>query len=171
MTRQDVIALLQILKFAYPNYYRDLTPQTTSGMINLWEIQFRAYDKKIVEGALNNYIKVNKYPPTIAGIFEEMNKLADTGDEIQVLWDKVARLCSRASAVTQEKFDGLPQEIKSWLGSIENLRGYGKIDEATFKTVTRGQFFKEMPKIVEHSEAKERVKQLGQSVKQIGDGR
>lgn len=171
MTRDEVRRIIRLIEIEYPSVHRDMTAEDLSMKLNLWETQLRAYESKIVVQALYNYIAKNKFAPTLAGIFEEMNKLADSGDGIQVLWDKVARLCSRASAVTQEEFDGLPQEIKSWLGSIENLRGYGKIDEATFKTVTRGQFFKEMPKIVEHSEAKERVKQLGQSVKQIGEGR
>lgn len=160
MKREETIKLLQILKWAYPHYFQNLSKTDFQGMINLWELQFEPYEARIVELALTNYIKTNKYPPTVAGIFEEMNKLETGGDEEQTYWEQLAKLCRRASVVTQAEFEALPEPLKKWLRNLQNLKELGQIGSDIFNSVTRGQFFREIKPIVESEKAKERVQHI-----------
>lgn len=167
MKRDETIKLLQILKWAYPHYFQNLSKTDFEGMINLWELQFKPYEARTVELALNNYIKTNKYPPTVAGIFEEMNKLATSGDEEQAYWEKLSKLCRRASVVTQEEFNALPEPLKKWLRNLQNLKELGLIESDIFNSVTRGQFFREIKPIVESEKAKERVQHIALAQQKI----
>ncbi len=160
MTREQIKKVLRLIEIEYPTANRDMTAEDLKMKLTLWEVQLGAYDSELVFTALYNYIAHNKFPPTLAGVFEEMNKLATTGDESQQLWGHLTKLCRKASTITAEDFQEIPEELRLWIGNLQNLKALGQIDEATFSTVTRGQFLREIQPIISHKEAKDRVQNL-----------
>lgn len=160
MTRKEIKNMLRIVEIEYPSAFKGMTENDMVLKLNLWESQFAPYDKDIVLKAFYNCIAKSEFAPKISSIFEEMNKLENGGDEEQALWEQLAKLCERASVVTQEEFEALPEPLKKWLRNLQVLKALGKIDTDIFNSVTRGQFFREIKPIVESEKAKERVQHI-----------
>lgn len=160
MTRKEIRKMLRIIEIEYPSAFKDMTEKDMVLKLNLWESQFAPYDKDIVLKAFYNCIAKSEFAPKISSIFEEMNKLETGGDEEQALWEQLAKLCGRASVVTQEEFEVLPEPLKKWLRNLQILKELGQLDADIFNSVTRGQFFKEIKPIIESEKAKERVQHI-----------
>lgn len=160
MTRKEIRKMLRIIEIEYPSAFKDMTEKEMVLKLNLWESQFAPYDKDIVLKAFYNCIAKSEFAPKISSIFEEMNKLKTGGDEEQALWEQFTKLCGRASVVTQEEFETLPEALKKWLRNLQNLKELGQLDADIFNSVTRGQFFREIKPIIESEKAKERVQHI-----------
>lgn len=160
MTRKEIKNMLRIIEIEYPSAFKGMTENDIVLKLNLWESQFAPYDKDIVLKAFYNCIAKSEFAPKISSIFEEMNKLENGGDEEQALWEQLAKLCGRASVVTQEEFEALPEPLRKWLRNLQILKELGQIDADIFNSVTRGQFFREIKPIIESEKAKERVQHI-----------
>lgn len=160
MTRKEIKNMLRIVEIEYPSAFKGMTENDMVLKLNLWESQFAPYDKDIVLKAFYNCIAKSEFAPKISSIFEEMNKLETGGDEEQALWEQLAKLCGRASVVTQEEFDALPEPLRKWLRNLQILKELGQLDADIFNSVTRGQFFREIKPIIESEKAKERVQHI-----------
>lgn len=160
MTRKEIRKMLRIIEIEYQSAFKDMTESDMVLKLNLWESQFSPYEKDIVLKAFYNCIAKSEFAPKISSIFEEMNKLETSGDEEQAYWEQLAKLCRRASAVTREEFEALPEPLKKWLRNLQNLKELGQLDADIFNSVTRGQFFREIKPIVESEKAKERVQHI-----------
>lgn len=160
MTRKEIRKMLRIIEIEYPSAFKDMTEKDMVLKLNLWESQFAPYDKEIVLKAFYNCIAKSEFAPKISSIFEEMNKLETGGDEEQALWEQLAKLCGRASVVTQKEFNALPEPLRKWLRNLQNLKELGQIESDIFNSVTRGQFFREIKPIIESEKAKERVQHI-----------
>lgn len=160
MTRKEIKNMLRIIEIEYPSAFKGMTENDMVLKLNLWESQFAPYDKDIVLKAFYNCIAKSEFAPKISSIFEEMNKLETGGDEEQALWEQLTKLCGRASVVTQEEFEALPEPLRKWLRNLQNLKEIGLIKSDIFNSVTRGQFFREIKPIVESEKAKERVQHI-----------
>lgn len=160
MTRKEIRKMLRIIEIEYPSAFKDMTEKDMVLKLNLWESQFAPYDKDIVLKAFYNCIAKSEFAPKISSIFEEMNKLETGGDEEQALWEQLAKLCGRASVVTQAEFEALPEPLKKWLRNLQILKELGQLDADIFNSVTRGQFFREIKPIIESEKAKEKVQHI-----------
>jgi len=119
MQKQDIKQLMTVLKVAYPSHYRDMTEEEMRQTASLWYEMFAEYEVILVVKALNNYIKANKYPPTIAGLQEQNSTYGSV-----------------------EEYNKLPEECQRWLGGPSGLKDLGMIDTDTVNTVLHGQFLK-----------------------------
>lgn len=72
MTQEESIKLLALIKLAYPNSYKDIDRDTQLATVNMWHRFFADIPLGIVEMALDNFVKVSKFPPTIADIIERL---------------------------------------------------------------------------------------------------
>lgn len=75
MTQEETIKLLALVKVAYPNSYKDIDKDTQLATVNMWHRAFVDTPLGIVEMALENFIKVSKFPPTIADIIERLRAM------------------------------------------------------------------------------------------------
>lgn len=72
MIRTETAKILAVLTAAYPNCYKNLTPEEAKGVVAVWYLQFEEIPADIVFMALNKAIAKNKFPPTIAEIKENL---------------------------------------------------------------------------------------------------
>ena len=72
MTQEESIKLLALIKLAYPNSYKDIDRDTQLATVNMWQRAFADIPLGILEMALDNFVKVSKFPPTIADIIERL---------------------------------------------------------------------------------------------------
>lgn len=161
MREDDIKQLLTILKLNYPATYRDMSIGDRRALVKLWMDAFGGLDVQIVGQALKNYIKANKYPPTIAGLQEQIDLLIGS-DNTDELWRLMMKAVRNSGRDAKGEFEALPQECKEFVGSPAELRTLGNTDLSTVNTVTRGQFYSRIKTIKERRKAQE---QLPESVR------
>jgi hypothetical protein len=75
MTLEESVKLLALIKLAYPNSYKDIDKDTQLATVKMWQRNFDTVPLAIVELALDHFVKMSKFPPTIADIYEELKSL------------------------------------------------------------------------------------------------
>ena len=75
MTVEESIKLLALIKLAYPNSYKDIDKDTQIATVNMWQRNFDTVPFAIMELALDHYVRVSKFPPTIADICDELKSI------------------------------------------------------------------------------------------------
>lgn len=166
MKREDIQKVLFILQNAYPNTYRKMTAEEMTQQIEFYLDMLGEYETPIVVAALKNYIKKNQYPPTIAGLTEQIELLL-VKDTDQDKWNLVVKACKNGSYGSIEEFNKLPLDCQRWVGSADNLKQLSQLDPNTFNTVTKGQFLKTIHEIQEKTAVREK---LPQNIKDLLDG-
>lgn len=163
MTLQETQKVLMILKKAYPRYYTESTKEEVQETLLFYHDMFSEYPVEIVVTALKNYIKVNEYPPTIAGLQKQIDLIISDEDTDIELWNEFEKACRKGSRITQEEFESLSDPIKKWCKDVSQIRELSKLDTGTFNTVIKGQFLKTITKIKEREKA---LKEIPYEVRQ-----
>lgn len=148
MTRDDTKKMILYLHTAYRTFGegKDLT-----AFVDVWHDALKDEDARIVSMATQNYVRHSQYPPTIAGIIEQINliKNKDTNTDLWALIEKAARNGTYGSV---EEFEKLPPECQSFVGSPSGLKELAQIDTGTLETFVKGQFLKRVEAIKQHQE-------------------
>ena len=78
MTKEETVAIIAMIKVAYPHYYKDINDdKERKPLYTLWYNQFQDLPYELVLQAVNAYIAYGKYPPTIADIAEQLQSTYD----------------------------------------------------------------------------------------------
>ena len=87
MNRTEAIKLLALIKVAYPTAYRDADKETQLATVNMWQKTFPDVPYVVMEMAFDHFRRVSKFPPTVAEMYEELNRLyyAAIEDSINIL--------------------------------------------------------------------------------------
>jgi len=144
MDREKAIALLKILKTAYPRFYADMTKDEAENTINLWVDMFKHDDTSLVMLATKELINDFKYPPTIADVKEKMYKMTDQSQDSMELWNELAGAVRNCLYKEAEVFNRLSPIVQRFVGSPAQLREMAMTESKTFHTVTKGQFLKQI---------------------------
>lgn len=152
MEREDTKKMMTILQISYPVYYRNMSVEEKKQTLGLYFDMFGQYPTELVVAALTNYIGVNQYPPTIAGLKEQIAMLLNKETPAE-LWNKVKKAITRSSYNSVEEFAKLPPVCQKWAGSHMTLKELSQTDMDTLNTVTRGQFLKTIESIQQRDEA------------------
>lgn len=75
MTRDETLELLAIIKVAYPQQLGKISDIEAGAMVNLWTDTFKRVPKEVMEIAAKNFIRKQKYFPSIADMCEELDTL------------------------------------------------------------------------------------------------
>lgn len=75
MTEQETIKVVTIIVMSYPSSEKFKDETTLKGMVAVWKNIFKDDDAHLVEFAVQKHISVNKWPPSIAEIREQMVEL------------------------------------------------------------------------------------------------
>lgn len=145
MQRETIITIMGILRTAYPKFYVDMTRKEAEETISLWQEMFSGDDPKLLVIAVKELINTFKFPPTIADVKEKMYSLTNQEEDDMALWNELDQAVRRSIYNTQQVFDGLSPLVKKFVGNPAQLRDYAMGDAATFNTVTKGQFLKQIP--------------------------
>lgn len=79
MTKQETTKALEILKLAYPAFYKDLNVGEVRQIIDLWSAMFADDSPKVVLAAIKAHIALDEkgYPPHIGAIKNAIFKITD----------------------------------------------------------------------------------------------
>lgn len=75
MTREESAKLLALIKVAYPTAYRDMDTDMVNATVNMWQVSFPAVPYAVMQLAFDRFRRVNKFPPTVAEMTEELQNL------------------------------------------------------------------------------------------------
>lgn len=141
MTRDETIAIMGILKTAFPAFYRATDKQSAFQAIALWSELFADDPAEIVSAAVKVLIATKtEYPPTIGEVKEKIRALTK-GDGLTRIeaWNMVARACKNGLYGAEEEFSKLPPLVQKVVGSPNQLREWAMMDATDF-SVTGSHF-------------------------------
>ena len=77
MNKEEVIAILKVLKVAYPKFYNNISKEDMLKTIDLWVEMFKNDNKQDITRAVKELMCELEFPPTIADIKKKINKYSD----------------------------------------------------------------------------------------------
>lgn len=141
MTRQEALAVMVMLKTAYPTFYKNYSKDEINAAVDLWATMFADEKPQIVVEAVKSLICILKYPPTIADVKEKITMITQppTMTEMEA-WDLVRRAITYYNA--SEAFANLPLILKKIVGSPNTLREWALMDVETVNSVIQSNFMR-----------------------------
>ena len=145
MNRAETIAVMAVLKVAYPAYYHGKSEAELQAAISLWQEMFSDDDARVVTAAVKTFIATDEkgFPPHIGAIKNQISKLLakDTISEQQA-WNLVMRAVANGYYNAREEFNRLPVSVQRILGSPETIREWGRMEESELNTVVASNFMR-----------------------------
>lgn len=145
MTRDEMVAVMGVLKTAYPSFYRDMKRQDALDALALWTEMFEDDDPKTVAAAVKSLISTRKegYPPTIGEVKAKIADLTQPKEMTELeAWSLVERACRNGLHGAGEEFAKLPPLIQKAVGSPNQLREWAMMDADTVKSVVASNFMR-----------------------------
>ena len=129
MSRDNIIAILGILKTAYPRFYANMKKTEAEETISLWQEMFSDTDIRILTIAVKRLITHFEFPPTIADVKKEILKITTKQESNIDYWQEVLKMMSNAHYMKKEEFDTYSDICKRFFGNVDNLRSYGVMEK------------------------------------------
>lgn len=162
MDRAETLAIMTVLKTAYPGYYRDMKPREAENVVNLWAEMFRDEPAGLVAAAVKAHIAQDRkgFPPHIGAIKDAIVRLTappESGMSELEAWNLVRRAirgasmdeCTRTmrdgvlgppSAV--EQFEALPEILRRLVGSPRQLADWELLPNDEIDTIIQSNFMR-----------------------------
>lgn len=143
MTREEVLAIMGVLKAAYPPYYREMKRSDAESVVALWEEMFRDDPAQVVALAVKAHIANDRkgFPPHIGAIKEAIVKITTPEEMTEVeAWSLVARAIRNGTYGAQKEFDALPSVIQRLVGSPAQLKEWAAMDADVVSSVVASNF-------------------------------
>ena len=168
MTRQEALAVMAMLKTAYPTFYKNLSKEDINAAVNLWATMFSEEPIQVVTEAIKALMCTLKFPPTIADVKDKIHLITSPKEMSEMeAWDKVRAAVSNSSYNAEEEYDKLPATIQRVIGSHNQLREWAMMDSDTFNSVIQSNFMRSL-KTVQKQDREYQM--LPESVKTMIEG-
>ena len=143
MTREETLAIMGVLKAAYPNFYKGMGRAEAEGIVDLWSSMFDQEPAQLVAVAVKAHIANDKkgYPPHIGAIKEAIVKLQEPEAMTeQEAWGLVLKALRNGIYGAQKEFDALPPMIQRLVGSPSQLKEWAMMDGDAVNSVVASNF-------------------------------
>lgn len=162
MDRAETLAIMTVLKTAYPGYYWDMKPREAENVVNLWAEMFADEPAGLVAAAVKAHIAQDRkgFPPHIGAIKDAIVRLTappESGMSELEAWNLVRRAirgasmddCTRTmrdgvlgppSAV--EQFEALPEILRRLVGSPRQLADWELLPNDEIDTIIQSNFMR-----------------------------
>lgn len=162
MTREETLAIMSVLKAAYPAYYRNMKRDEAESIVSLWQEMFKDEPVEIVAIAVKAHIASDAkgFPPHIGAIKDAIIKIKQP-EQMTALeaWSIVRRAMRGASispssrvadatGVLSEKttaevnFEAMPKVLQRIVGSPRELARWADMDDEVVNSVVASNFQK-----------------------------
>ena len=145
MTIEETSEIMDILKSAYPNFYKGQSEKEQLKTTKLWAAMFSDDDSDIVAAAVKAFIITDEksFPPSIGVI---KNKIADIANPDAMTeyeaWGLVAEAISDGYYGAHEEFSKLPPVLQKIVGSPNQLRTWSLMESKDLHTVVASNFMR-----------------------------
>lgn len=143
MDRQETMAILSVLRGAYPAFYRDTSRQEAEAIVNLWAAMFADDDYALVSAAVKSLIVADTkgFPPVIGQVKEYIRKLTVPQEMTEgEAWALVSKAIRNGIWGAKKEFDALPPKIQRIVGSPQQLTDWAKMDSESVHSVVASNF-------------------------------
>ena len=143
MTREETLAILAVLKAAYPNFYKDMMRSEAEGIVSLWAEMFKDEPADLVAIAVKAHISNDKkgFPPHIGAIKDAILKISRPEEMTELeAWGYVQKAIRNGIYGSQKEFDALPPIIQRLVGSHNQLREWAQMDASVVASVVASNF-------------------------------
>lgn len=143
MTREETLAIMSVLKAAYPTFYKDMNRKDADGVVGLWASMFSDEPAELVAAAVKAHIAtdVKGFPPHIGAIKEAITKLRQPEEMTEFeAWALVEKACRNSQYGSDKEFYKLPEICQRLVGSPRQLREWGMMDAETVASVVASNF-------------------------------
>jgi len=167
LTKQETMAIMAILREAYPMYYKNKAKDELTASVNLWASMFAEDDPRLVQSAIKAWIATDTkgFPPVIGQIKDQMRRLSEPEQMCEnEAWDIVSRAIGDSNYGSVEQFEQLPPVIQKSVGSARQLQEWAQMDASDVQTVVASNFMRSYRAKLAHEQERDR---LPNDVKQI----
>ena len=155
MNRDETKKILAILEMAYPNFYKNADDEGKANAIALWQDMFSDVPAANVGLAVKASIATCKFPPTISEIKDYIQRLTEP-DQMsgERAWQYVRDAlsfsahfrddikCTEFGYDYSDYFNKLPPAVQSVIGTWQQIRLWGSVDETDLEQFERPRFVK-----------------------------
>ena len=138
MSRAELLQMFALLEANYEPQFAKKTDLNKRAMVNLWEEHFAEKDYNLVKAAVNAYISTDTtgYVPNVGQINEQIRKLTNPDQMTeQEAVAKIIKATQRGTYYAEEEFEKLPPVLQRLVGSPEQIRVWGGMQEDEIQTV------------------------------------
>ncbi len=159
MNREETLAIMSVLKAAYPAYYKGLNRNDAESVVNLWTEMFCEESAQVVAVAVKAHIASDNkgFPPHIGAIKDAIAKLKQP-DQMTALeaWEHVRHAmrgasmspssCTYIGGVTDGKttaernFEKMPELVQRIVGNPGQLAQWADMDAEVVNSVISSNF-------------------------------
>lgn len=138
MDRAETLAIMSVLKAAYPSYYRDMRRAEAESVVSLWQEMFSDDEYAVVAAAVKGLIatKTDSFPPPIGAVKAKVRQITTPHEMTeQEAWTYIAKALRNSSYNAEEEFAKLPPILQDVVHVPQQLREWARMDEATVQSV------------------------------------
>lgn len=127
MERKTIVKVLGILKYTYPNSFKNFNKNDAKAMTDVWYHDFKDVDSNIFQLAIERIRNKNKFFPSIYEVKEEINAITNENMRYnpQDEWEKVRQLMIKYGYYQSDKalieMKPLTKQCVRNLGGFQNL--------------------------------------------------
>ena len=140
------------MRASYPRFYQTTqSNEDVNTTINLWYELFKDDNLEIVKRAVLSLVNKLEFPPTIADVRKEIEKLVGTATNEPTAieeYNAIRQAIKSSGYYSVENFEKLPEIAKQFVGSPSQLKEWA-LREDFNEEVLRGQFLKQYDSLKE----------------------
>lgn len=143
MNREETLAIMSVLKAAYPAYYRDMKKGDAENIVALWASMFADDPAEIVAAAVKAHIATDTkgFPPHIGAVKNAIAKLTQPNEMTEMeAWALVKKATNNSIYGAREEFEKLPPMLQRLVGSPNQLREWAMMDSEVVASVVASNF-------------------------------
>lgn len=143
MTREETLAIMAVLRGAYPMYYRDMKRSEAESVVALWTEMFKDDDAQVVALAVKAHIANDKkgFPPHIGAIKEAIVKITAPEEMTEAeAWALVVKAIRNGNYGSEKEFEALPPVLQRLVGSPHQLKEWAAMDADVVSSVVASNF-------------------------------
>lgn len=143
MTFDETLAIMSVLKAAYPNYYKDMKRSEAESIVSLWAEMFKDEPAELVAVAVKAHIANDKkgFPPHIGAIKDAIVKITQPNEMTEIeAWALVQKASRNAIYGAAEEYKKLPEVLQRLVGSPQQLKEWAMMDADVVHSVVASNF-------------------------------
>lgn len=146
MDRKQTLAIMSVIKAAYPAYYKGMAKEAAESVVDLWQDMFEGEDAGAVALAVKALIACDTkgFPPVIGQVKEYLRKLGDSQEltELQA-WELLKKHLRKIDRYAPSKsFAQLPEVIQRCVGSPQTMAQWAVMDVSQLENVVASSFMR-----------------------------
>lgn len=148
MTRNETIQLLTLLSSNYKSIDEKLKDRDKAKMLlEIWHECLHDIDFNLCMIAVKKAIISSSFPPTIHDIRAAATSIVKPAAEDKTAieyWNEAYKMIRKGSYMTDEEFNKHSEVVKTFFGSVAQVKELAQTDADVVNSVTKGQFLKQI---------------------------